>query len=271
MKKLFSATLLTLCLAVLVVCTAGQTDGKSAVDSRPFTYGETLTYDGKVRISSLLPATSVADLSFTIGKAADSYDYVITGKARSKGTLVKMFGFSFLQNYESIIDAAEFKALKSTHHDVQKDRIRDSEAVFDYGANRVTYVETDPKDPMRPPRNIASNLEGATHDLISGLYSIRLMPLELNRTFEVTLSDSGLVYRIPVKVTAREQQKSIFGKVWCWRLEPDLFGPGRIIEREGKMVIWVADDKRRIPVRARIDSAVKIDIRLTAAANLKQG
>ena len=270
MKKVFLATLLIRCLAALVVCTAGQTNGKAAADNRPFTYGETLTYDGKVKVSSLLPSTSVADLTFTIGKAPDSYDYVITGKAKSKGTLVKMFGFSFLQDYESFIDAMEFKALRSTHHDVQKDRIRDSEAVFDYNANRVTYVETDPKDPMRPPRNIASDLEGATHDLISGLYSIRLVGLELNKTFEVTLSDSGLVYKVPVKVTAREQQKSIFGKIWCWRLEPDLFGPGRIIEREGKMVIWVADDKRRIPVRAKIDTVVKIDIKLTAASNLKQ-
>jgi len=270
MKRSCFVALFSLCLAVLVTCAVGQTDGASAVTNRPFNYGETLTYDGKAKVSSLLPATSVADLTFTVAKAPDSNNYVITGNAKSKGTLVKMFSYSFLENYESTIDSAEFKALKSTHHDVQKERVRDGLATFDYGQKRVTYVETDPGDPMRPPRNIASNLEGVTHDIVSGLYSIRLRPLELNKTFEVTISDSGLVYKVPVRVTAREQQKTIFGRIWCWRIEPDVFGPGRIIDREGKMIIWVADDARRIPVRATIDTFVKIDIRLKSASNLKQ-
>jgi hypothetical protein len=259
--------LLAVCLFSLTLCSFAQADDKAAVENRPFTYGETLTYEGKV--SKIIQGISVADLTFTVGKATDSYNYVITGRAKSKGTLIKLIGFSFVENYESTIDASSFKALKSTHHDVQKDRVRDSEAVFNYGENRVTYVETDPKDPMRPPRKIASTIEGQTHDLISGLYSLRLMPLEIGKSFDISVSDSGLVYDIPVRITAREQQKTIFGKIWCWRVEPDVFGPGRLIEREGKMIIWVADDARRIPVRAQIDTVLKVDIRLKATANLK--
>jgi hypothetical protein len=262
-----ASRIIVLCLATLIVSIAAQTDGKSAVENRPFAYGETLTYEGKV--SKIIQGISVADLTFTIGKATDSYNYVITGRARSKGTLIKLIGFSFVENYESTIDAESFRALKSVHHDVQKNRVRDSEAVFDYVENRVTYVETDPKDPMRPPRKIASKIDGQTHDLISGLYSLRFLPLGVGKSFDLTVSDSGLVYDIPVKVTAREQQKTIFGKIWCWRVEPDVFGPGRLIEKEGKMVIWVADDARRIPVRAQIDTVLKIDIKLKATANLK--
>lgn len=240
-----------------------QSDGRAVTD-RPFTYGETLNYEGKV--SKIIQGISVADLTFTVGKAADSYNYIIAGRAKSKGTLIKLIGFSFVENYESTIDAGSFKALRSTHHDVQKDRVRDSEAVFDYGEKRVTYVETDPKDPMRPPRKIASEIGIETHDLISGLYSLRLLPLAVGKTFDISVSDSGLVYDIPVKVTGRELQKSIFGKIWCWRVEPDVFGPGRLIEKEGKMIIWITDDARRIPVRAHIDTILKIDIKLKAAS-----
>ncbi|MCU1289858.1 MAG: hypothetical protein JWN60_2087, partial [Acidobacteria bacterium] len=47
--------------------------------------------------------------------------------------------------------------------------------------------------------------------------------------FEVSISDSGLVYKIPVRVTARELQKTIYGKIWCFRVEPEVFGTNRLI------------------------------------------
>jgi len=259
--------ILVLCLASLSAAARGQADSKTAVADRPLGYGETLTYDGK--LSKIIRGIPIGTLTFTVGKAPDSNNYVITAHARSKGTLIKLSGFSFLENYESTIDPVSFKALKTVHHDVQKNRVRDSEADFDYKENRVTYVETDPKDPMRPPRKIASTLTGPTYDLISGLYALRLLPMEVGKSYDMSVSDSGLVYDIPVKITGREQQKTIFGKIWCWRVEPDVFGPGRLIEKEGKMVIWIADDPRRIPVRAQIDTVVKVDIKLKAATNLK--
>ncbi|MGH9820827.1 MAG: DUF3108 domain-containing protein [Pyrinomonadaceae bacterium] len=263
----FPLLIFALCLASLCGSAGAQTDAKTRSRGRPFGFGETLTYNGKV--SKIIQGISVASLTFTIGKATDSYDLVVTARARSKGTLIKLSGYSFVETYTSTIDADSFKALKSVHHDMQKDRVRDSEADFDYRENRVTYVETDPKDPMRPPRKIASSLTGPTHDLISGLYSLRLLPMEVGKSFDLTVSDSGLVYNIPVKITGREQQKTIFGKIWCWRVEPEVFGPGRLIEKEGKMVVWIADDARRIPVRAQIDTIFKVDIKLKAASNLK--
>lgn len=267
--KSFSRVLLVAGLSFVSLCSAAraQADAKTAVSNRPFGYGETLTYDGKV--SKIIQGISVASLTFTVGKANGSYNSVITARARSKGTLIRLSGFSFVENYESTVDGEFSKTLKSVHHDVQKDRVRDSEADFDYKENRVTYVETDPQDAMRPPRKIASTLDGPTHDLISGLYYLRLVPMETGKSFDLTVSDSGLVYKIPVKVTGREQQKTIFGKIWCWRVEPEVFGPGRLIEKDGKMVIWIADDSRRIPVRAQIDTIFKVDIRLKAVANLK--
>ncbi|MEP6850398.1 MAG: DUF3108 domain-containing protein [Acidobacteriota bacterium] len=255
-------------LGIGVLCVVSfnaQTGGKK--DTHPFAIGEKLQYEGKV--SKVIQGIEVADLTFNVRKQPDSENFVINAEAKSKGTLIKLFKFSFLQIFDSTIDGNDFKALRSIHHDVQKERVRDSEAVFDYKEQRVTYVETDPKDPNRPPRKIASKIDENTNDLISGLYSLRLLPLAIGKTFDLNVSDSGLVYEIPVKVTARERQKTIFGKVWCFRLEPDVFGPGRLIEKEGKMVIWVTDDARRIPVRGQIETFVKVDIRLKTATGLK--
>ena len=86
----------------------------------------------------------------------------------------------------------------------------------------------------------------------------------------MSVSDSGLVYDIPVRVTAREQQKTILGKQWCFRIEPEVFGPNRLIEREGSMTIWITEDARRLPVRSVVNSPYgKIDIRLKAVKNVR--
>lgn len=261
-------------LAILALVTTlsisllAQSNGQSAPKALPFVDGENLTYEGK--ISKIIRGIAVADLSFTLHKDPNGEDYLIKAEAKSKGTLLKLFRFSFLQEMQSSIDSDSFRAMRTVKHDVQKERVRDSEAVFDYSERRVTYVETDPNDTMRPPRRIASEINDISHDLISGLYSLRLMPLAVGKSFRMTVSDSGLVYEIPVRVAAREQQKTIFGRLWCFRIEPQVFGPGRLIEREGDMTIWLTDDARRLPVRSVVNSPYgKIDIRLKSAKNLR--
>lgn len=234
----------------------------------PFVDGETLKYEGK--ISKFIRGIPIADLTLTLAKAPDGEDFLVKAEAKSKGTLLALFRFSFVQEIKSSIDSETFRVMRTVKHDVQKERVRDSEALFDYAERRVTYVETDPNEPMRPPRRIASEIDDVSHDLISGLYSLRLMPLAVGKTFRMSVSDSGLVYDIPVRVTAREQQKTVFGKQWCFRIEPEVFGPNRLIEREGSMTIWITEDARRLPVRSVVNSPYgKIDIRLKAAKNVR--
>jgi hypothetical protein len=157
--------------------------------------------------------------------------------------------------------------LKTVKHDVQKERVRDSEAVFNYTTNRVTFVETDPKDPMRPPRRIASEIDSHMLDMISAIYALRTLPLAVGQRHEFSVSDSGLVYKIPFLVTAREMQKTVLGKMWCLRIEPEIFGENRLIEQKGEMVIWVTDNDRHTPVRSTIKTQYgKFDIKLKSAA-----
>ncbi|MGQ0542179.1 MAG: DUF3108 domain-containing protein [Blastocatellia bacterium] len=265
LQKTFKILLL---FAAFAAAAFGQPNGAAANGNFPFQKGEKLTYEGK--LSKIISGISVAELVFTIDEPSSEQDFLIKAEARSKGTLLKLFRYSFLQKVDSTISQQQFRAVKTVKHDVQKERIRNSEAVFDYRGRRVTYTETDPNEPMRPPRQIASEIGPETHDLISGIYSLRLLPLAVGKTFEISVSDSGLVYKIPVKVTARENQKSVLGRVWCFRLEPQVFGNGRLIEREGSMVIWITDDARRLPIRSLVNTNIgKLDIKLKAATNLR--
>lgn len=249
-----------LLILLFTVNAFAQSNG-DAVKTKPFKVGETLIYEGK--FSKIIRGLAIADLSFTLTNAPNSDDYLVKAEARSKGTLLKLFRFSFLQKIDSTIDADDFRALKTVKRDIQKDRVRDSEAVFNYGEKRVTYIETDPKEPMRPPRKMASSIEEKTHDLVSAIYSLRLLPLAVGKSFDVLVSDSGFVYKVPVRVTAREQQKTIFGKIWCFRIEPEVFGENRLVEQKGSMIIWIADDERRIPVRSQLNTEIgRVEVKL---------
>jgi hypothetical protein len=247
-----------LCAAVL------QAFAQNVPKNSPFTPGEVLTYEGKLSKSILRGIIGIgADLTFEVATAPNGKDYLFKAKAHSKGALIKLAKKEFSQEYESAVDKEKFHVLKTTKLDEQNERVREGEAFFDYQERRVTYVETDPKDRMRPPRRIASAIEEGTLDLLSGIYYLRQLPLAVGKTFEISVSDSGFVYKVPVRVTAREQQSSILGKVWCFRVEPEVFGAKRLIEDEGRMIIWITDDKSRIPVRSQIHSGIgKVDIKL---------
>ena len=175
-------------LALSVSSLFAQSNGSAAKRSTPFIDGETLSYEGK--ISKIIRGIVVADLTLTLAKTADGEDFLVKAEARSKGTLLKLFRFSFLQEMQSSIDSENFRVVRTVKHDVQKERVRNSEALFDYSERRVTYVETDPNEPMRPPRRIASEIDDVSHDLISGIYSLRLMPLAVGKTFRISVSDS---------------------------------------------------------------------------------
>ena len=251
-------------LLMLLVLSAGISVQVSAQRTKPFTVGEVLTYEGKV--SKIIQGIAVADMTFTLTNASNGVDYQIKTEARSKGSLLRFFRYSFYQDYTSIVDSQNFRILKTNKHDEQKERVRDSEAVFDYNNGQVTFVETNPKEPARPPRKIASEIKGEIHDMVSGIYALRMLPLATGKTFEITVSDSGLVYKVPVRVTRREVQKTVIGKVMCFRVEPEVFGMNRLIEQEGSMIIWITDDARRIPVRSQIKSNIgKIEVKLQKA------
>ena len=227
----------------------------------PFAAGEVITYEGK--LSKFISGISVAELTFTLDQATDPEKLLVKAEARSKGALLWLLRFSFLQQIDSTMDRNEQFVLATEKHDVQKDRVRNSRAEFNYDDRRVTYVESDPNEPMRPPRTIASEISGETHDMVSGIYKLRTLPLEVGQTFELSVSDSGLVYQVPVKVTGKEEIKTDIGRVSCFIVEPQVFGPGRLIETEGSMVIWITDDARRIPVRSQVKASIgKLDIRL---------
>ena len=188
---------------------------------------------------------------------------VLTCDISSKGFFPRLFGLRFREILESTVDPISLAVQKSKRTDEHGKRVRSSEAVFDQAHGKVSWTEVDPKDPSRPPRVVNSEFTGPVHDILSAIYYLRTQPLQVGKSFELPISDSGQVYKVPVRVLEKKRMKTVIGRVDALLIEAELFGQRGMIEGEGKFFMWFTDDARRIPVSVKIKSEYgTFDIRL---------
>ncbi|HYO92843.1 MAG TPA: DUF3108 domain-containing protein [Pyrinomonadaceae bacterium] len=245
----------------------------------PFETTEELVYEGEFS-KALFRGINVAELRFTAtrtpaaankGTQDKNAAFRFTLEAVSKGIVSKLFRLSFRQRVESTVEPASFSVLQTNKLDEQGKRHRISEAVFDRSAGKVVWTERDPNDPNRPPRVVTNQLSGVVQDIASAFYFLRTQPLAVGQSFEMLVSDSGQIYRTPVRVTARKRMKTVLGQVWTLRVEPEVFGEGHLLRGKGRMAIWFTDDERHIPVKAQISNELgTLDIKLKRAAKSNQ-
>ncbi|MGH9875336.1 MAG: DUF3108 domain-containing protein [Pyrinomonadaceae bacterium] len=245
--------------------TAQNTKKPDGARVHPFEPTEELVYVAEFS-RALLKKVDVADFRFTaskqplaqkisypgfgMDKGGDPYLLKFTGDVTSKGFFAKLFNLRFREQIESTVDPNSFTVRKTKRVDEQGKRARISETI--YSDNKVTWVERDPNDPSRPPREAVATFAGQVQDILSAIYYLRTQPLEVGKGFEITVSDSGVVYQVPVQVVEKKRKKTVLGRVEAFRVEPGVFGPDRMLSGDGKFSIWITNDSRRIPVSARI-------------------
>ena len=243
----------------------GSTARSNQARAHPFEPTEELFYVAEFS-RALLKKVDVADFRFTASKqpslqkvsdpgfAPDkggaSYLLKFTGDVSSKGFFSKLFNLRFREQIESIVEPDSFTVRKTKIVDQQGKRSRISETVYSNG--KVLWIERDPNDPARPPRRAESTFAGQVQDVLSAIYYLRTQPLEVGKTFELTVSDSGVVYQVPVQVIEKKRRKTVLGRVETFRVDPEVFGPNRMLSGDGQFSIWITNDGRRVPVSARI-------------------
>jgi hypothetical protein len=121
------------------------------------------------------------------------------------------------------------------------------------------------------PRQAITDFSGQLQDVLSAIYFIRTQPLEVGKTFDVFIGDGGRVYTIPVKVVEKKRMKTILGRVDVLHVNPELFGPNRLIDDEkGEFSIWITDDQRHIPVGGRVKTDYGTLISSSSASSILQ-
>ena len=234
--------------------------------THPFEPTEELVYGGEFS-RALLKKVDVADFRFTAnrelqpqkvddGSVSDDkgggtrYLLKLTGDVSSKGFFSKLFNLRFREQIESIVEPTSFTIVKTKKVDEQGKRARVSESTYEDG--RVLWIERDPNNLARGDRTASATFSGQLQDVLSAIYYLRTRPLELGKTFEISVSDSGNVYQVPVLVVEKKRKNTVLGKVETLRVDPQVFGPNGMLTGDGQFSIWLTNDSRRIPVSARI-------------------
>jgi hypothetical protein len=252
----------TAILIFALLCAVPALAQKSATP-RHFESGEELHFEAEFS-RSVLRKLDVADLKFRASRTplaagqedpADARPYALTFTAdvSSKGFLTRLFNLTFRERVESTVEPISFTVQKTTILDEQGKRVRETEATFDRSKGKMTWTLRDPNNPSAEPRRSITDFSGQLQDVLSAIYFIRTQPLQVGKSFEIFIGDGGKVYKIPVKVVEKKRMKTVLGRVDVLRVNPELFGPDRLIDEErGEFSIWVTADARHIPVGGRV-------------------
>ena len=263
------ATLFSLGGPVLGQKASGSAAGSASPSGpgrvHPFEPSEELVYVAEFS-RTLLKKVDVADFRFTAARQPSTqkvsntgvdhdqggvgYSLKLTGDVSSKGFFSKLFNLRFHEQIESIVEPASFTVKKTRKIDQQGKRARISETIYQNG--KAFWTEHDPNNPGDTGREASATFAGRVQDVLSAIYYLRTQPLEIGKTLELTVSDSGRVYQVPVRIVEKRRMKSALGRVEALRVDPEVFGAGRMIPSEGQFSIWFTNDSRRIPVSARI-------------------
>ena len=259
-------------IACLLLALAGQLRAQEpGAASLPFAKGEELVYRAEFK-RALLRGIDVGEFRFSARSApartdAASDPLELVADVVSKGFFTRLAGFSFHQHVESKVDPNRFSALKTNKLDEQGKRVRISEANFDYEKRIVTWTERDPNQ-NQPPRVTSLDFTVPIQDVLSMIYYLRTQNLEVGKTFDIPVIDSGRMFLLPVAVTERKRINTVLGRVYALRVEPALFGPDRMIRSNGKISIWITDDNRHLPVWAEVKINLgTVDIKLKRVTN----
>jgi hypothetical protein len=242
-------------VAAFVAADAKAQKASSATSARPFEPVEELHFEAEFS-RALIRKLDVADIKFRAANQPDGDSYALTFNAevKSKGFFTRLFNLNFNEVVESIVEPLTFTVKKTTILDEQGKRVRKTESTFDTSKGTMTWTLRDPNNPASEPRQAITEFSGTQlQDVLSAIYFIRSKPLEVGKSFDISIGDGGRIYTIPVKVVEKKRMKTVLGRVDALRVSAELFGPQRLIDDEkGEFVIWVTNDARHIPVSGQV-------------------
>jgi hypothetical protein len=218
------------------------------IDQQAFGVGEHLKFD----VGFSIFKAGEAEFSIPAIKIVNGHECF-----QILATVVSTPTFSFFYKvddyYETLVDA---KGIFPWHF-IQ--RVREGKYSFDFTAefDQVNNVAITAKGHYHIPPYV--------HDAVSALFYVRTMDFSKSRPGEKQYlynfySDS--TYQLAVKFLGYQQVEVKAGTFNCICVEP-LVKEGGLFKSEGKIVIWMTNDERKIPVKVSTKVIVgSIDVEL---------
>ena len=202
-----------------------------ASDAVPFKLGEKLTFSIKYEFVKAGEATLEVKEITQCGNQSDCFRLVSEAKSTMPFSLV----FEVRDRVESFLQVDSLYTLKYVKT-LKEGNFEAYEAVdFDQVGHKAVYP--DGKSIEIPPK---------VQDVLSSLYYIRTMDLEVGRSVFINNHADEKNYPLEVKVLRIEKIKVPAGTYECFVLEPVLRASG-IFQHKGKLTVWMSTDPSGSP------------------------
>ncbi len=199
----------------------------------PFGVGEKFVYT--VRYGLIKAGTATLEVR-NVARVDSAWCWRIVSDARSNSFFSKFY--KVRDRYISLMDTTRLYSLQYEKH-IREGRYRKDERVrFDQRRHLAVY---DGRTIPIAPR---------TQDVLSAMYYVRTVPLEIGTSISLANHTDGRNYPIVIRVLRRETIEVDAGTFDCIVVEPILRGPG-LFTQKGRLTVWLTDDRNRIPVLMR--------------------
>jgi len=250
----------TAILAILIAAPAQVSPERTSltqakINSLPFNVGETLTYD--VSFSKLIFSGTIGELKLSVSNPSEPMKtpmLELKAEAVSKGFFPALFGIKVRDRYITLVDANDFGVHSSTKLLEEGKVRREQKSIIDREAGRVTFTDRDLATEKSEPRTKEKPSPSWIQDVLSAIYYVRTQPVKEGAVIPIPVSDGGEIYNIEVVAGKREELKVGSAKIMAIQVNAKVFD-GRYLKRSGEMLVWITDDDRRVPVRARVKTS----------------
>jgi hypothetical protein len=203
------------------------------VNNRAFQVGEHLVFDiGYGFIKAGTATMSIPDTQWVAGRPC----YHIVTTARSN-KFISVF-YKVRDRLDAWIDLEGIFPWKLEKHIREGRYSADRYAFFDQVNQRVISG----KDTLEVSQFI--------QEVLCSFYYVRTRTLKVGDAFDVDTWGDGKIYPLRVLIHRKERVKVPAGTFDCIVVEPVLRSEG-IFKHQGKMLIWMTDDERKLPVQMK--------------------
>jgi hypothetical protein len=226
-----------------------QSGGFRKVENNAFKVGERLTYDVKYGFVTAGIATfHIPRIKKISGREA----YQVTFDVNTVPSFDWMY--KVRDHYETYIDIEGLFPWRFEQHIREGGYSRDFSAFFDQRKGKAKTSEGEYTIPQY------------VNDIVSAFYLARTFDyskMKVNERIHLKNFYKDKVYDLDVKYLGKETIEVAAGKFSCIIVEP-LVQEGGLFKSEGNILIWLTDDKLKMPVKVKTKVVVgSIDAELT--------
>lgn len=235
-------------LAVILLCGSAvrsQSDFRKEVNNA-FKPGERLTFE--INYGFITAGEAIMEISPVLATINGRKCYDVTFKVNSTPSFDLVY--KVRDYYKTFIDTEGLFPWRFEQHIREGNYSRDFEAIFDH-QNRKVKTFTGEKDPKKFEGEF--DMPMYVQDVMSAFYYSRTLDFSNKKEGEViTLQNfyKDKVYPLDVKFIGRETVEVPAGEFRCIVLEP-LVQEGGLFKSEGSILVWLTDDKLRVPVKVK--------------------